>query len=136
MRLMKDYIKMNEEDLSKELISLIVKYNELRGTHLFIYASEMVRGDIPDSSITMEDYYTIYDLLNGSKFEKLDFYIETPGGSGEATEEIGEFLRTRAKHIAFVVAGEAKSAGTILVLSGNEILMTETGSMGRLMHKY
>jgi hypothetical protein len=32
--------------------------------------------------------------------------------------------------VNFVVAGESKSAGTILVLSGDNIYMTETGSLG------
>jgi len=57
-------------------------------------------------------------------------YLETPGGSGETAEEIGRFLHNNFKTVSFVISGEAKSAGTILALSGNEILMTETGSLG------
>lgn len=57
-------------------------------------------------------------------------YIETPGGSGETVEEIVKFLRNNFDTVSFVVSGEAKSAGTIIVLSGDEILMTETGSLG------
>jgi len=57
-------------------------------------------------------------------------YIETPGGSGETAEEIVKFLRGNFDTVSFVVSGEAKSAGTIIVLSGDEILMTETGSLG------
>lgn len=60
----------------------------------------------------------------------MDFYIETPGGSGETAEEIVRFLRGNFETVSFVVSGEAKSAGTIIVLSGDEILMTETGSLG------
>ena len=61
---------------------------------------------------------------------KIDFYIETPRGSGEAAEEIAKFLRKKFEEVNFVIAGEAKSAGTILVLSGNNIYMTDTGSLG------
>ena len=57
-------------------------------------------------------------------------YIETPGGSGETAEEVVKFLRNNFDTVSFVVSGEAKSAGTIIVLSGDEILMTETGSLG------
>ena len=39
-------------------------------------------------------------------------------------------MHNRFESVSFVIAGEAKSAGTILSLSGDEILMTETGSLG------
>jgi ClpP class serine protease len=56
--------------------------------------------------------------------------VETPGGSGEAAEEIAKFLRKKFEEVNFLIAGEAKSAGTILVLSGDNIYMTDTGSLG------
>ena len=61
---------------------------------------------------------------------KVDIYLETPGGSGEAAEEIVEFIRAKFDYVSFVVSGEAKSAGTIMVLSADDILMTKTGSLG------
>jgi hypothetical protein len=61
---------------------------------------------------------------------EVDVYIETPGGSGEAAEEIVRFLHNNFETVSFLVSGEAKSAGTIIVLSGDEILMTQTGSLG------
>lgn len=78
----------------------------------------------------MSDYYVIHDFLNGRNFDKIDILLQTPGGSGETVEEIVRVLRKKTNHVSFVIAGEAKSAGTILALSGNEILMTETGSLG------
>ena len=45
-------------------------------------------------------------------------------------EEIVRFLRSKFDNIDFVISGEAKSAGTILALSGNDILMTKSGSLG------
>jgi ClpP class serine protease len=77
------------------------------------------------------DFYVIRDLLADKKdLRKVDMYIETPGGSGETAEEIVKFLRNNFDTVSFVVSGEAKSAGTIIALSGDEILMTETGSLG------
>ncbi|VVB69100.1 Serine dehydrogenase proteinase [uncultured archaeon] len=94
-----------------------------------VYAAAIGKP-IPDIPLSMDDYYTIYDMLNNTESNKLDFYIETPGGSGEAAEEIGKFIRNKFENISFVISGEAKSAGTILVLSGDEIYMTKTGSLG------
>jgi len=131
MGLMNEYIerKMSASELEDELIRLIKEYNAKRETYLFLYASAIGKP-IPDISLTMDDYYAIYDMLNSKESKQLDFYIETPGGSGEAAEEIGRFIRSEFENVNFLISGEAKSAGTILALSGNEILMTKSGSLG------
>lgn len=128
---MKEYIEKNlsVSDLENELLNLIKKYNQLNNRFLIIYASAIGKP-IPDIVLTMDDYYVIYDILRNEKAVDLDFYLETPGGSGEAAEEIVRFLRSKFDTVNFVVSGEAKSAGTILVLSGDEIFMTNTGSLG------
>ena len=69
-------------------------------------------------------------LSNRKDIKKIDFYIETPGGSGETAEDIVRFLHGNFESVSFVISGEAKSAGTIIVLSGDDILMTKTGSLG------
>lgn len=131
MGLMNEYIKkhLTALDLEKELRKLIKIYEEKQGNQLFLYASAIGKP-IPEISMCMDDYYIIYDMLKDSKYKKLDYYIETPGGSGESAEEIARFLHNKFKEVRFVVSGEAKSAGTILVLSGNDILMTNSGSLG------
>jgi len=77
-----------------------------------------------------DDFYTIQDILRESEKNQIDIYLETPGGSAEAAEEIAKFLRKKFNEVNFVIAGEAKSAGTILALSGDNIYMCETGSLG------
>jgi len=132
MSLMNEYInrRLSVPELENELLSLISKYNKLRDTYLFVYAAAIGKP-IPAIPLEQLDFYVIRDLLAGKKYlKKVDLYIETPGGSGETAEEIVRFLRNNFDKVSFVVAGEAKSAGTIIVLSGDEILMTETGSLG------
>lgn len=120
---------MTIKELEDELINLIKIYNNIRKTYLVVYAGAIGK-QVPDLALSMDDYYILYDMLNGIDFKNLDFYIETPGGSGEAAEEIGRFIRDKFENIVFVISGESKSAGTILALSGNEIFMTKTGSLG------
>jgi len=132
MSLMNEYInkRLSAADLEKELLKLISQYNKIRDTALVVYAASSTKP-IPDIPISQEDYYIIYDLLRSrTDLTSVDVYIETPGGSGEAAEEIVRFLRGKFNKVSFVISGEAKSAGTIIVLSGDEILMTKTGSLG------
>ena len=132
MSLLDEYIKkkLSGLDLESELLKLISEYNKLRNTYLFVYAAAIGKP-IPDVQLGQADFYVFHDLLIDKKgLEKIDVYIETPGGSGEAAEEIVKCLHNNFDTVSFVVSGEAKSAGTIIVLSGDEILMTETGSLG------
>lgn len=131
MSILGEYISkgLGGVDLEKELLWLIAEYNKLQKTYLFVYAGAISK-QIPAVSLSMDDYYTIYDLLRKVEFTNCDIYIETPGGSGEAAEEIVRYLRTKFEYVNFVVSGEAKSAGTLMALSGNEIYMTDSGSLG------
>lgn len=132
MGLLTEYInkKLSVPDLELELLRLISEYNEQRNTYLFLYASAAEKG-IPIAMLQQSDFYTIRDMLaNKTDTDKIDFYIETLGGGGETAEEIVRFLHDKFDTVSFVISGEAKSAGTIMVLSGDDILMTETGSLG------
>ena len=131
MSLITEYIsrKLDISGLEQELITLIKKYNQKTGRYLFLYCGAISKN-VPAVTLNMDDYYIIYDMLNKASAEKLDFYIETPGGSAEAAEEIVRFLRSKFKEVSFIISGEAKSAGTIMSLSGDEIKMTKSGSLG------
>lgn len=132
--ILQEYInkKLGVLDLQNELQKLIAAYNEHTGRYLFLYAADINKARTRgiDVSLIQDDFYTIQDILRESNKKKVDFYLETPGGSGEAAEEIAKFLRNKFEEVNFVIAGEAKSAGTILVLSGDNIYMTDTGSLG------
>jgi hypothetical protein len=131
--ILSDYISKNMSilDLKKELSRLRAKYNKETGHNLFIYAADFnkARQGI-DVSLMQDDFYTIQDILRESCHNQIDVYIETPGGSGEAAEEIARFLHSKFDEVNFVIAGEAKSAGTILVMCANNIYMCSTGSLG------
>jgi predicted RNA-binding Zn-ribbon protein involved in translation (DUF1610 family) len=119
-------------ELHDELKKLMKEYKSLTTRDLFIYASDFVKGANPNINISLcqDDFYIFQDMLREENFSTIDVYLETPGGSGESAEEIAKFLHNKFKEVNFVIAGEAKSAGTILTLSGDNILMTETGSLG------
>ncbi len=132
MSLMKEYInkKLGVTELENELLKLISEYNKLRNSYLFVFSAAAGKR-LPLVPIGQDDFYMFHDLLSGlHDVKKVDVYIETPGGRGETAEDIVKFLHDNFDKVSFVVSGEAKSAGTIMVLSGDEILMTKTGSLG------
>ena len=131
--ILEEYINkgLGSIDLKNELKRLLNLYNQKTGRNLFIYASDFnkMRQGI-DVSLMQDDFYTIQDVLRESGKTTIDFYLETPGGSGETAEEIAKFLHNKFSEVNFVIVGEAKSAGTILALSGDNLYMSETGSLG------
>lgn len=60
----------------------------------------------------------------------LDVVLHTTGGIAEAVEGIVRVLRPKFNPIRFIVPHVAKSAGTMLTLSGNEILLHPNGELG------
>jgi len=129
---MNEYIakRWDVKQFENELITLIKQYNKIRETYLLVYASAFEK-QIPERILLHDDYYTIYDLLrNKDDQHKLDFFLETPGGMGEVAEEIVRFIHNEFETVSFVISGQAKSAGTIMALSGDDIFMTSTGSLG------
>jgi len=62
--------------------------------------------------------------------DELDVLLQSPGGLAEAVESIVAILRAKFKHIRFIVPSIAKSAATMLALSGDQIvggIATELG---------
>ena len=118
------------KDLLEELQRLVEQYNSITGRYLYLYVAAMFKR-VQGISMEEEDFYIIRDMLQAvTGYDEIDVYIETPGGNGVTAEQIAKFLHNKFAKVNFVISGEAKSAGTILAMAGNEIYMTETGSLG------
>lgn len=65
-----------------------------------------------------------------NKRPKLLFVLETPGGYLEPVVRIVETTRHHYKYVEFIVCDHAFSAGTVLVLSGDEIYMDYFSVLG------
>ena len=62
--------------------------------------------------------------------EKLAVVLQTPGGSIEVTERIVNVIRKHYKEVTFIIPDVALSAGTILVMSGDAIMMDYFSCLG------
>jgi ClpP class serine protease len=70
------------------------------------------------------------DQLSNLKGKGLDLLLETPGGSGEVAEDLVKAMRGQYEDVAVIVPGYAKSAGTIMAMAADEILMGPHSGLG------
>ena len=74
----------------------------------------------------------IRDAVEGltKRRRKLVFILETSGGFAETARRISDALRYHYREVDFLIPSYAMSAGTILALSGNAILMDYYSVLG------
>lgn len=81
-------------------------------------------------SIDPSDVYGFSQIIENLNGPNLDILLHSPGGIAEAVESIVRVLRNKFDHIRFIIPSYAKSAATMLALSGNEIIMAPGAELG------
>lgn len=126
-----EYIKKNYtwEELEKERKHQLRTISEIRGKReILTYACAMTKR--APIAIDFNDRLPILDQISNLKGDKIDIILETPGGSGEIAEDIIRQVRGRFSEVGMIIPGHAKSAGTIMVMAGDEILMDSASALG------
>jgi len=112
-------------------LNLIKEIEQITGRNLIVYAADFTKNfPLLPNSIHWVDKTGFADLIEGLSGESLDILLHSPGGSAEATEQIVEMLRDNFETIRFVIPHSAKSAATLMTLSGNSILMDDRSELG------
>lgn len=115
--------------LIKERKKQLSRISELRqGRAILTFASAMTKQ--APIAIDYDDRVPVLDQISNLQGEKIDVILETPGGSAEIVEDIVEQIRKGFSEVAMIVPGHAKSAGTIMVMAGDEILMEPASALG------
>ena len=99
------------------------------GRDVLVFAADISKA-VPGTSIEYADLAPINDVLSSLTGKKLDLIIETPGGSGEVVEDIVRILHSKYEEVAVIIPGWAKSAGTLLTMAADEILMGPSSALG------
>lgn len=120
------------QELRARRIQLIKQIQAERGRPLVIYATNPNVNQRVPAMIHREDIVPFSETLDSVTGKSIDVLIETPGGLAEVTVELVNLLRPRFDDVAFIVPHTAMSAGTILVMSGDEILMDHRSSLGAI----
>jgi len=81
-------------------------------------------------SIDLTDKDGFQEVVRNLSGQAVDVFIHSPGGTAEATESIVAILRAKFNDVRFIITGSAKSAATMLAMSGNRILMSDAAELG------
>lgn len=76
--------------------------------------------------------FKIQKELWGKKFKALDVIIQTPGGDIDAAFNNVKLLRNSSKSINMIIPLYSKSAGTLMCIAGDSIIMTAIAELGPL----
>lgn len=121
---------LNFQQLSAERKRQLKRISSLRGGRdVLVFAADLNK-QTPLISIGYPDLLPISDQLSNLDGSSVDLLLESPGGSGEVAEEIVRIIRSRYDDVGVIVPGWAKSAGTIMAMAGNEILMGAQSALG------
>lgn len=89
--------------------------------------------DTSDEGISRDDTLGLADLLhNAVSGQPLDLLLHTGGGDIDAAEKLIKMVRAVAGNTEFriIVPDMAKSAGTLMVLAADLLLMSDTSELG------
>jgi hypothetical protein len=105
------------------------------GRTTFIYYSgfqqpqaQSAPSEIPVTSADMTGFMEM--CSNVADDRNLDLFLHSPGGDGEAADQICAYLRTQFDHIRVIVPVYAMSAATMMALYADEILMGTHSQLG------
>ena len=102
------------------------------GSQVLVYAADqaMARRRGNDPSIEYADLMHFGDQLSGLSGDQLDLIIETPGGSGEVAHDMVRMIRNSFSRFCVLIPGWSKSAGTIIAMGADEIVMLPSAALG------
>jgi hypothetical protein len=121
--------QMDFEALAAERKKQLARIAEIRSRDVLVYAADLNAANAP-IGVQYDDLLPINDQLANVDGEQVDLILETGGGSGEVAEDIVDLLHDKYEEVGVIVPGTAKSAGTLMVMAGNEILMEPASSLG------
>lgn len=108
--------------------------SERTGRTTFLYYSGFMQtpqGPPSQLSVTTADMTGFMEVCsNVTDSKQLDLFLHSPGGDGEAADQICAYLRSQFDHIRAIVPLYAMSAATMMALAADEILMGAHSQLG------
>lgn len=99
----------------------LIKLEALRGNPIFVY----------HSGLTDDGVRIVYEYLRKrGQTDRLDLVLSTVGGSVTRTRQVALLLREYVHHLTILVPYRAWSAGTLLCLSADELVLGPMAELG------
>lgn len=104
----------------------------MKGSNVLMYFSAFLqKPGRQDTGIKLEDINGIMNALYKMDFEKnLAVILHTPGGDVVAAEQIISYIHSKFKKVIAIVPVMSMSAGSMVALSCDEIIISKTGQLG------
>jgi hypothetical protein len=99
------------------------------GRSVISYAADPQHSH-PSVQINAEDMIGMMEVFKDLPGPDLDLILYTPGGSAEATDRIVRYIRSKFTHVRVFIPLTAMSAGTMLAMSADEIVMGKHSNLG------
>jgi hypothetical protein len=110
---------------------LIKKFENQFHTNLICYTALFGH---PAGAITHQDGEILENILRSIELKEndnnLDLLLHTPGGSPEAAADIIRACRSYSNRFRVIVPNAAMSAGTLIAMGSDEIVMSDTSNLG------
>ncbi|HWQ89180.1 MAG TPA: hypothetical protein VN374_04320 [Desulfitobacteriaceae bacterium] len=103
---------------------LISDIQELTQRPLVVYFAQL------DQTINHTDPDDLSEILSDITVRYADIIIQTPGGNVDAAEKLVGILKHKLDSWRIIVPSWAKSAGTVIALSAQEIIMGVNSELG------
>ena len=111
------------ENIEEKIIEQVTEISKIRKNPLLLLDLKEVNKSVALS---------LNDLIAERNFKTLDVILQTPGGDIDAAFAIAKILRKSAQELNIIVPLFAKSAGTLICLAGDNILMNHLSELGPL----
>lgn len=121
--------------IRSESLKCLREISRLRGSrHVIFYSSAFLQKPQAPADrlqITHEDLNAFMSVMFGMTWDKnLTLLLHTPGGVTNAAETIVAYLRSKFKDIEVIIPTYAMSAGTMISLAANRIVMGRQSQLG------
>ncbi|MDD4347737.1 MAG: hypothetical protein PHF70_01420 [Opitutales bacterium] len=125
-------VQPNNINLVEEIQRALADIEKARGRRCICYISNVLRAGEPSTPVELQDDLPFAELVGSIPVETkdIDIFVVTPGGSAQQINNFVNRLRPRFDNVAFLIPHMCMSAGTIWVMSGDDIVMDERGFLG------
>jgi hypothetical protein len=114
-----------------ELRKSIAEIKALRGRPIVCYIANVVKPS-PAISIEDSDDLPFNEMIASlpAECKEIDIVLVTPGGYAHQVAKFVNKLRPRFEKISFILLNKTMSAGTIFIMSGDEVIMSNQSQIG------